>query len=341
VSSFSFRRPSSADVAPATGRVTVSARTMRDAVSEALKWYRRVDLEVVLPDELGLTWADDSSLPQDVEYKQHVIDGYTVGWNVAELAALGRRIVRDTEVPETSTSALESLLAAYDAGGGVATSTKNLIFAANGPKPELVLVDSLNNDIEIVRNAEHCLVYDRPTGPTGLRMTHLVAWWREQGGHHETVSDRDVARDLYYRLRDSLGGNPVELAVFNAYQKRYLADLDTPALIPQVYLHYDPYDAAQHARRSEPQPLARQRMDFLILFSDRQRVVIEVDGRQHYADDNGRASTSRYAEMVAEDRRLRLSGYEVYRFGGHELQDPRRAGEMLDKFFEDLALKMK
>lgn len=314
---------------------------MRDAVTEALKWYSRADLEVVLPDELHLTWGDDSSKPQDAEWKRHVVEGYTAGWNVAELAALGRRIVRDTEVPGAFTSGLETLLAAYDAGGGVATPTKNLIFAANGPKPELVLVDSVNNDIEIVRNAEHCLVYDRPTGPTGLRMTHLVTWWREHGGQGETVSDRDVARNLYYRLRDSLAGNPVELAVFNAYQKRYRADLDTPALVPQVYLHYDPYDAAQHARRSEPQPLARQRMDFLILFSDRQRVVLEVDGRQHYADDDGRASTSRYAEMVAEDRRLRLSGYEVYRFGGHEFQDPRRAEEMLDTFFEDLAQKMK
>ncbi|MGY0498265.1 hypothetical protein ACWZHB_07185 [Nocardia sp. FBN12] len=30
-------------------------------------------------------------------------------------------------------------------------------------------------------------------------------------------------------------------------------------------------------------------MDFLLLFSDRQRVVIELDGRQHYADDRGLA----------------------------------------------------
>lgn len=45
--------------------------------------------------------------------------------------------------------------------------------------------------------------------------------------------------------------------------------------------------------------------------------------------------------MVAEDRRLRLAGYEVYRFGGHELQDPKKAEQMLTKFFDDLALKMK
>ena len=33
------------------------------------------------------------------------------------------------------------------------------------------------------------------------------------------------------------------------------------------------------------------------------------------ADDDGSASPDRYAEMVREDRTLRLTGYEVYRFG--------------------------
>jgi hypothetical protein len=42
-------------------------------------------------------------------------------------------------------------------------------------------------------------------------------------------------------------------------------------------------------------------MDFLLLLPNRARVVIECDGAQHYADDLGRASPQRYAEMVAED----------------------------------------
>jgi very-short-patch-repair endonuclease len=60
-------------------------------------------------------------------------------------------------------------------------------------------------------------------------------------------------------------------------------------------------------------------MDFLLLFSEAIRVVIEVDGVQHYSD-NGRPSPALYAEMVAADRQLRLAGYEVFRFGGAELQ---------------------
>src|SRR3546814_6890439 len=76
-----------------------------------------------------------------------------------------------------------------------------------------------------------------------------------------------------------------------------------PALIPQVYLHYDP--STQLTRRAAGEsgsPLARQRMDFLILFSSRHRVVLEVDGKQHYANGDT-ASPALYSEMVAEDRR--------------------------------------
>ncbi len=56
-----------------------------------------------------------------------------------------------------------------------------------------------------------------------------------------------------------------------------------------------------------------------MLFSNHDRVVIEVDGQQHYSENNI-AQPELYAKMVAEDRRLRLSGYEIYRFGGYELE---------------------
>jgi hypothetical protein len=105
------------------------------------------------------------------------------------------------------------------------------------------------------------------------------------------------------------------------------------ALIPQVYLHYDPYTAAQ---RGGPGPVSRQRMDFLLLLPHRARVVIECDGKQHYADDNGRADPRRCAAMMADDRDLRLKGYEVYRFGGAELVDDRAARHLLSAFFDRL-----
>jgi very-short-patch-repair endonuclease len=104
--------------------------------------------------------------------------------------------------------------------------------------------------------------------------------------------------------------------------------------VPQVYLHYDPLTVRQ---RLEGAALPRQRMDFLLLFSPQERVVIEIDGKQHYADGDT-ASPARYAKMVAADRELRLGGYEVYRFGGLELLGPGADG-LIDAFVEKLFVR--
>lgn len=65
----------------------------------------------------------------------------------------------------------------------------------------------------------------------------------------------------------------------------------------------------------------------------------EVDGKQHYANGDT-ASPTLYSQMVAEDRRLRLAGYEVYRFGGAELMRDD-ASTMLVEFFDQLAERMR
>ena len=77
-------------------------------------------------------------------------------------------------------------------------------------------------------------------------------------------------------------------------------------------------------------------MDFLLLLPGRRRVVLEVDGRYHYSTEDGAASTSRYAHMVREDRRLRIAGYEVYRFGGAEFTGDDGGKAMLEGFFTRL-----
>jgi len=198
---------------------------------------------------------------------------------------------------------------------GVQGSAKNLIFASNGPKPEIVLSDAINNDLLIVKNDEYCLVYDRPLTKNGLLWNQLVAWWAESNSLK--VSD-DTERDLYSRLYNSLSSPPEKL-LFKTYFKTFrpLYAENLPALVPQVYLHYDPYTLTQLKRHRR---LPRQRMDFLLLLSSFERIVIEVDGQQHYSEA-GTPSPKKYSEMVSADRQLRLLGYEVYRFGGAELND--------------------
>lgn len=323
--------------------VKVSSRSFRSAIEEAfISTYTRQDLEIVLAEELKLSWPKTDRQPTDNEYsKRDVIKGYTDGWDLVRLVALARRMVTELEVTDLILADLTALLAEYDRGGGVGTPAKNLIFAANGPKPELVLRDALNNDIEITRNGEYCLVYDQQIPADGLTYNTLIQWWRERQRFADDVPPRDVGLDLHNRLRASLDDNPVELRIFDAYAARYKAyGFAIPALIPQVYLHFDP--TTQFSRRSAGQsgtPLARQRMDFLILFSSRHRVVLEVDGKQHYANGD-MASPALYSQMVAEDRRLRLAGYEVYRFGGAELMKDD-ADKMVADFFDQLAERMR
>lgn len=322
--------------------VKVSSRSFRSAIEEALiQRYTRRDLEVVLDEELELPWTLAQSKPTDDEFtKRDVIQAYTHGWDLPRLVALARRVTAELEVTGTLLEDLEALLNEYDRGGGVGSPAKNLIFAAKGPKPDLVLRDAINNNIEIVRNAEFCLIFDQSIPTDGLTYSTLIEWWRKRQGFDNAVPARDVGLDLHQRLRSSLGDNQVELRVFDAYAARYKDGFDIPALIPQVYLHFDP--VTQRARQTAGQtssPLARQRMDFLILFSSRHRVVLEVDGKQHYAHGDT-ASPALYSEMVAEDRQLRLAGYEVYRFGGAELMRDD-ADTMLAVFFDQLAERMR
>jgi very-short-patch-repair endonuclease len=100
-----------------------------------------------------------------------------------------------------------------------------------------------------------------------------------------------------------------------------------------VYLHYDPYTKRQLGDR--PGRLERQRMDFLLLMPRRRRIVLGVDGRRHYADSSGAADPARYSKMMAEDRAVKLAGYEVFRFGAHELTHGDSAA-LLRAFFRDL-----
>ncbi|MFI9010560.1 hypothetical protein ACIGNX_25325 [Actinosynnema sp. NPDC053489] len=237
----------------------------------------------------------------------------------------------------SSLDTLDDERASTGAIRGVDGELRNLIFASTGPKPEIILKDAINNIVEVTKNAEFCLFYDRSLTDAGLTWGSLVDWWRMKETFDKNTKFADVARSLYGRLFASVKENPVERILFRTYCERYGSDraAELPALIPQVYLHYDPLTRTQRAGRTSF--LMRERMDFLLLLPRRIRIVLEIDGKQHYADGST-ASPRLYSEMMAEDRRLRLGGYEVYRFGGYELVQPG-AADLLRKFFDDLLEK--
>lgn len=303
----------------------VTPLVLRDAIAEALwEYVRAQDLAEVCV-FLGLDPQDEYEDP--FYSKRRYVRARVRTKSIDELADLARKVVAQFGVPELA-AVLERLGA-----HGVAGDLKNLIFAADGPKPRIVLRDAINNVIEIVENAAYCLVYDRPLAEHGLTWGELVAWWRDLCG--SATPTQQAARDLYTRLSRSLA-NGAERFFFKTYCAQYAPSggADIPALVPQVYLHYDPYVRSQLGDR--PGPLARQRMDFLLLLPRRERVVLEIDGVQHYSQD-GAPSPELYAAMVAENRALRLARYEVYRFGGQELanQGPATVAK-LNGFFDQL-----
>ena len=190
---------------------------------------------------------------------------------------------------------------------------KNVIFASP-EKPDLRLLDAIDNDVEAV-DSPQLLIYDRPVGSEGLRWCDLQAWWQETRG---LMEGEEAKRTLYTRLRSCLPDtSPPQRLLFDLYHQIHGAQMpQRPALLPEVWRHWDP----KTVRARGKQALVGHRMDFLLLLPHGRRVVIEVDGAHHYSTD-GCPDPRRYAQQVAEDRRLKLRGYEVYRFGGAELTE--------------------
>ncbi|MEV5614438.1 hypothetical protein [Streptomyces bacillaris] len=271
-------------------------------------------------------------------------DGWHGYWSAQGMTHGGSWAMRRGYVNDLFTPLLAKLDEMEDSEAGVRGfrgvdgEMKNIIFASTGYKPEIVLRDAISNTIELVTHTDTCLVYNRVLTRAGLTWGELISWWRQEQ-NLDSATDIEVQQQLYRRLFASLGSPPEEL-LFRTYCERYVNEdgEELPALLPQVYLHYDPLTRKQRQALKRPDRLNRERMDFLLMLPSGARVVLEVDGAQHYSvgpDDEKRPSPQLYGEMMAEDRALRLRGYEVFRFGGHELMDDR-APAMLREFFTTL-----
>lgn len=224
----------------------------------------------------------------------------------------------------------DAFLTAYLAyvGSGKQSSPKNLIFASTA-KPDLRLGNALDNDIEIVTGVENVLIYDRPIGSAGLLWRDLQAWYAQT----YSIDESQAKNRLYRRLEACLPkSSPPQALAFSSFFKAFKTAIpELPVLLPEVWFHWDPQTVSTRGKEA----LLRSRMDFLLLLPGGVRVVIEIDGKHHYTDPDGRPSPSRYAEMMAADRALRLVGYEVYRFGAYELGQ-RNAEEVLMSFYHSL-----
>ena len=115
---------------------------------------------------------------------------------------------------------------------------KNLIFATLA-KPDIRFTDAIDNDIEIVENADEALVYDRPIGADGIRWRDLQAWWKDS---KQLTDEAEAKKSLYQRLIRCLPSNsPPQRNLYELYHEIHgCAVPDLPALLPEVWLHWDP-----------------------------------------------------------------------------------------------------
>ena len=123
-----------------------------NAIAENVKSY---DVEDVCVHLLGLGPAAPEA-GDPFNSKRVYVKSRLIRKSVADLEVMARKVIE-----EYGDDALESLVSPLGVTG-VDGELKNLIFAADGPKPEIVLRDAINNVIEITRHAQNCLVYDRP-----------------------------------------------------------------------------------------------------------------------------------------------------------------------------------
>lgn len=84
-------------MSPESGPAKVSTRTLRAAIEDALIYsFTRTNLELVLAEELQLTWINDACDPSEADTKRALIHGYIRPWPLPQLVAFVRRL--DTEV---------------------------------------------------------------------------------------------------------------------------------------------------------------------------------------------------------------------------------------------------
>ncbi len=102
----------------------------------------------------------------------------------------------------------------------------------------------------------------------------------------------------------------------------------TPALIPQVWVNWIPYDSRdkQRAERAQKEPF---RVDFMLKCESISRdfIIIEIDGFSHIRDYDPIGnpvlpkSMDSFTRHTKQDRWLRKQGWQVYRITSQEVDE--------------------
>lgn len=118
-----------------------------------------------------------------------------------------------------------------------------------------------------------------------------------------------------------------------------------PALIPQVYINWF-FTQNERDKNKKQKPFI---VDFVFKssrFGTDNLVIVEIDGKSHYANYNNSNRTyalseEMYAEHLKKDRWLRNQGFKVFRIGNSEIKNitslpERKQPEAFFDFFEEI-----
>lgn len=180
---------------------------------------------------------------------------FTRVWDAHKFLSVISMTLSRMSISETSKAALRAacLSHGFEIEGTTArlpaftsnSNIRNVIFASTGPKPEITMTDALTNSIQVISKGGNELIYDRPIMSDGLSWDELIAWWREKT-HSNGPDSVEIERNLLNRLSQSLESEPERL-LFRTHCSIVCGGLlgAVPALLPQVYLHYDAYTVKQ------------------------------------------------------------------------------------------------
>lgn len=147
----------------------------------------------------------------------------------------------------------------------------------------------------------------------------------------------NITADTNLALKNALvamNQTKLEKQFFTQYAKRFrMADNIVPMLIPQAWIQW--HSLTKAALRTAKRPLADElyRVDF-VAFWENQRYAILIDDISHYAEkkhDIWMASEESYSNRLAEDRKLQIEGWKIFRVSNWEIRQGR-IPEILDDF---------
>ena len=111
---------------------------------------------------------------------------------------------------------------------------------------------------------------------------------------------------------------------------------DIPVLIPQAWIQW--HSKTKQDLRSTASSYADElyRVDF-VAFWDNRRYAIPIDDISHYAKRSGKtweASEVEYSKRLREDRKLRKTGWQVFRVSNWEMRSEDAIPEILSDLKE-------